>query len=136
MECAARRLSEVADEGFDPVPPQPSDHASESADTVLAASLAPDRPGALSFARHVVAQVAPTRPGASDRVARTEAHLAHLLLSLLLDPGNPDHPASLRADPALLAAIFANIDLLFEHKDPAAAAISALVLEVAFARDG
>jgi len=109
---------------------------SESAREILAPTLAPHRPGALSFAGHVIAQAASARGQPSEERERTETHLARLLLALLLDPADPAHPATLLHEPALLAAIFANIDLLFEHDDPAAAAISALVLEVAFARDG
>jgi hypothetical protein len=91
------------------------------------------RASAFAFAEAVVAQAAVPLGSPEPPVGRdaAEERTARLVLALLLEPDAANHAATLRAEPALLAAMFGNIDLLFGHGDPGAAAISALVLDAA-----
>lgn len=85
------------------------------------------REGALRFAAEVTGQAA-HRHGTGRDPAAEEQAVGSLVLDLVLRPRAPDAPARLAAAPPLLAAFFQNVDLLYEHHDPGADAVSGLVM--------
>jgi hypothetical protein len=89
-----------------------------------------DASAALPFLEAVVVQAAfplGLDLPAGERVER-EREVARLALELLLGAEAEAAAARLRGDPALLAAFFQNIDLLYRHRFAGADAMSLLVM--------
>jgi hypothetical protein len=79
-------------------------------------------PSAFPFLEAVTEQVAHRGEPRDEREVGARA------LALLLDPLAEGAEARLLEDPAMLAAFFQNVDLLFDHHDPGADPVAALVM--------
>lgn len=91
---------------------------------------------ALPFLEAVAAQLgSPLVPGGRDRSPAREREAALRAVRVLQTAaGGPDAAALLlAADPALLAAFFGNVDLLFEAGYPGADAVGMAVVQAAWA---
>jgi hypothetical protein len=94
-------------------------------EALLAERLGPESP-ALAFAAAVVRQVERAAGGVGEH---EEWETAERVLEILrAAPGGPADAAELTRRPALLAALFQNVDLLHAHADPRADAVGALVM--------
>ena len=100
-------------------------------------------PGAIAFAEAVFAQLLGPAGALGSAPPAARDALALQLTDLLLDSasGASDDALAERllAEPAVAAAFFQNLDLLYEHPSPLADAVSALLmraLEIAAAREG